>query len=71
MSDNVTLTTTMRCPACGQESVETMPTNRFVFFWECPGCKTVLRPKDGDCCVYLSYGDRPCPFVQKEQPWFE
>ncbi len=26
------------------------------FFYECVNCKTVLRPKDGDCCVYCSHG---------------
>src|SRR4051794_9044239 len=24
---------------------------------ECDGCKTVLRPKLGDCCVFWSYAD--------------
>jgi hypothetical protein len=48
-----------------------MPTSRYVFFWECPGCKTLLKPRDGDCCVYSSYGDQPCPFLQNRRPWLE
>jgi ribosomal protein L37AE/L43A len=65
------LMTTMMCPACGHKTVETMPTSRFVFVWECPSCKAQFKPKDGDCCVYVSYGDRLCPFLQNERPWLE
>ncbi|WP_430623644.1 GDCCVxC domain-containing (seleno)protein [Marivirga lumbricoides] len=24
----------------------------------------MLKPKEGDCCVYCSYGSAPCPPVQ-------
>jgi hypothetical protein len=41
-----------------------MPTDRCVVFYECDGCHTVLRPKPGDCCVFCSYADKRCPFVQ-------
>ena len=57
----VALTSTLTCPACGHQSVETMPRNACVYFYECTGCKTVIRPKRGDCCVFCSYGDRCCP----------
>ncbi len=53
------------CPACGQVTGETMPADRCVFFWECPACHVVSKPKVGDCCVYCSYGDRPCPPMQE------
>ncbi|MGC9354704.1 MAG: GDCCVxC domain-containing (seleno)protein [Mariniphaga sp.] len=36
------------------------------FFYECENCKTVLRPKSGDCCVYCSYGTVKCPSKQGE-----
>ena len=29
------------------------------------GCGAVLKPKPGDCCVYCSYGDIPCPPIQE------
>jgi hypothetical protein len=48
------------CPDCGETSLETMPTNACVYFWECGGCGVMLKPKDGDCCVFCSYGDQPC-----------
>ncbi|WP_363319803.1 GDCCVxC domain-containing (seleno)protein [Roseovarius sp.] len=63
----IKLTSTLTCPECGQASLETMPTNACQFFFECPGCGTVLRPKPGDCCVYCSYGDVACPPVQKAE----
>jgi hypothetical protein len=28
----------------------------------------VLQPKPGDCCVFCSYGDVPCPPIQQERP---
>jgi hypothetical protein len=58
------LAVTITCPSCAHHSTETMPTDRCVFFHECRGCGSVLKPKPGDCCVYCSYGDRRCPFVQ-------
>jgi hypothetical protein len=56
----------LTCPACHQVTSATMPTDQCVFFYECPHCKTVLRPKPGHCCVYCSYGDKRCPFVQDD-----
>ena len=60
------LTATITCPLCGHQSVETMPTRACQFFYECRGCHAVLRPKVGDCCVFCSYADRPCPPKQRE-----
>ena len=59
------LQSTLTCPQCGKQSVETMPTDACQFFYECSGCGTVLRPKPGDCCVFCSYGDAPCPPIQE------
>ena len=42
-----------------------MPTDSCQFFWDCPHCNTLLRPNEGDCCVFCSYADVPCPPVQK------
>ena len=38
-----------------------MPTDSCQFFYECISCKTLLRPKRGDCCVFCSYGSVKCP----------
>lgn len=58
-------TSTITCPGCGTTTEATMPTGSCQFFWDCPACDTVLRPKAGDCCVFCSYGSVPCPPVQK------
>ena len=60
------LQSTLTCPACAVETVETMPTDACLFFWNCPGCGAHLKPKSGDCCVFCSYGNVKCPPKQAE-----
>jgi len=62
------LQSTLTCPACGATKVETMPTDACRFFYECGACRTLLRPKPGDCCVFCSYGTVPCPPIQLGGP---
>jgi hypothetical protein len=38
-----------------------MPTEFCLFFYECLGCKMMLKPKPEDCCVFCSYADKRCP----------
>lgn len=59
------LQSTLTCPACGHQSTEIMPTDACLFFHECPHCGVLLRPKPGDCCVFCSYGNVPCPPIQQ------
>jgi hypothetical protein len=61
---SVITTATITCPACRTASRAEMPTGACQFFWDCPACGKVLRPREGDCCVFCSYADRPCPPVQ-------
>jgi hypothetical protein len=58
------LVSTITCPRCGGRTAETMPTDACQFFYECRSCKTLLRPNPGDCCVFCSFGDLPCPPIQ-------
>src|SRR5258708_16236938 len=58
------LVSTIACPHCGASRTETMPTDACQFFYDCTGCGRLLRPKPGDCCVFCSYGDVPCPPMQ-------
>jgi transcription elongation factor Elf1 len=48
------LKSTLTCPQCGHQSLEAMPTNACQFFYDCNGCGTRLKPKQGDCCVFSS-----------------
>jgi hypothetical protein len=57
-------TSVITCPRCGHVATEAMPTDACRFFYECAGCKTLLRPEPGDCCVFCSFGTVPCPPIQ-------
>ena len=61
----IILESTVTCPECGYTGRLKMPTNYCQFFYECPACKQLLKPKDGDCCVFCSFGDVPCPSAQE------
>ncbi len=64
----ILLESTLTCPNCGNQQRETMPTDACQWFYECPHCHVLLKPKPGDCCVFCSYGDTPCPPIQAAQP---
>lgn len=61
------LDSTITCPECGSATHVHMPTDACQFFWECPACDALLKPKRGDCCVFCSWGDVPCPPVQESR----
>jgi MerC mercury resistance protein len=60
----VELNSTITCPNCGHTKAEIMPTDACMFFYECDNCKKRLKPKEGDCCVFCSYGTVKCPPIQ-------
>lgn len=60
----VELQSTIICPKCGHKKTEIMPTDACVYFYECDNCKTRIKPLQGDCCVYCSYGSVKCPPIQ-------
>ncbi|WP_084386329.1 GDCCVxC domain-containing (seleno)protein [Castellaniella caeni] len=60
----VILESVLTCPHCGHRQRETMPTDACLFFYQCSRCEALLRPKPGDCCVFCSWGDVPCPSIQ-------
>jgi uncharacterized Zn finger protein len=58
------LKSTIKCPKCGFEREETMPQDFCQIVYKCTNCGAVLTPKEGDCCVYCSYGTVKCPSKQ-------
>ena len=64
MTKTIILQSIITCPACGYLQEETMPINACQYFYECLSCNTWLKPKQGDCCVYCSYGTVKCPSIQ-------
>lgn len=64
--NKINLISEITCPNCGKKTKETMKADSCQFFWECSDCRNVVKPEPGDCCVFCSYGDKPCPPVQEE-----
>lgn len=62
-----TLRATITCPDCGQVAIETMPEDACQYFYECKRCGHLLKPRPGDCCVFCSYADVPCPPIQRQR----
>lgn len=63
----VELESEITCPNCGNKKNEIMPTDACQFFYECERCKQILKPKQGDCCVFCSYGTVRCPSIQTDK----
>jgi len=61
---NIKIYSVITCHICGYSKEEKMPEDACQFFYECENCKTVIKPKDGNCCVYCSYGTEKCPSKQ-------
>ncbi|MCR8914329.1 hypothetical protein FDP08_12375 [Marinobacter panjinensis] len=62
---DIVLESTIKCPNCGHQKTEAMPTDSCQYFYECESCRSLLKPKQGDCCVFCSYGTVPCPPIQQ------
>ncbi len=67
MKKNVITKSKIKCPYCGFEKEEEMPTDACVHFYECSSCGKILKPKEGKCCVFCSYGSVKCPPKQLEE----
>ncbi|HUJ36789.1 MAG TPA: GDCCVxC domain-containing (seleno)protein [Hyphomicrobium sp.] len=63
----VELQSTITCPVCGYQAIETMPTDACQYLYDCKRCGAKLKPKKGDCCVFCSYGSVPCPPIQEQR----
>lgn len=64
-STQVSETSEITCPNCGYKKTETLPTEVCLIKYTCDSCSTVSYSKDGDCCVFCSYGTHKCPSKQK------
>lgn len=63
----ITLESTLQCPSCSHTAQLIMPEEACQHFYQCTQCGHWMRPKPGDCCVFCSYGDVPCPPKQREK----
>lgn len=62
--ESIALTSNITCPKCGFTAKEKLPTEVCQIAYTCKKCKTTLNPKEGDCCVFCTYGDHKCPSKQ-------
>lgn len=60
------LSSVITCPECKFSKYEHMPENACMHFYVCSNCGAMLKPKEGHCCVFCSYGSVKCPPVQKD-----
>lgn len=60
------LQSTLTCPHCEHQHEETMPTTTCLYFYECKNCKTILKPKPGDCCLFYSYSTEKVRLCNKK-----
>ncbi|WZL90056.1 GDCCVxC domain-containing (seleno)protein [Salinimicrobium sp. 3283s] len=56
----------LTCPNCKNAREEIMPTDACQFFYKCSSCDAVIKPLEGDCCVFCSYGSVACPSIQEK-----
>lgn len=56
----------LTCPACGKLQTAKMPIDACQHFYKCQSCGEMLKPKEGDCCVFCSFADTKCPSKQRE-----
>ena len=61
---NVVMQSEITCPKCGHKKIETLPTDVCVIKYNCEKCNAEMRPKDGDCCVFCTFGSHKCPSMQ-------
>ena len=66
MKKEIILKSVLTCPKCDYQSTEIMPTDACQWFYECKNCGVIIKPKQGDCCVFCSYGSISCPPMQNQ-----
>ncbi|MDQ6482559.1 GDCCVxC domain-containing (seleno)protein [Dyadobacter sp. LHD-138] len=68
IGQTIILQSTITCPLCQHEKQETMPTDACMYFYACEHCHQRLKPLQGDCCIFCSYGTVKCPPIQEVKP---
>ncbi len=59
--------TDITCPHCGFTANEKLPEETCLIKYDCLNCNRSIYPKDGDCCVFCSYGTHKCPSIQNDE----
>ncbi|WP_370624722.1 GDCCVxC domain-containing (seleno)protein [Polynucleobacter sp. 80A-SIGWE] len=56
---------TITCPICLNAEILALPKGSSQHLYRCHSCKTILRPKSGDCCIFCSFGSIDCSSPEK------
>lgn len=64
VSSTDSLHSEITCPKCGFKKTELLPDDYCLLNYTCSGCQFKMVPKETDCCVFCSYGDKKCPSKQ-------
>jgi hypothetical protein len=64
VADHDSLHSEITCPKCGFKKTELLPTDVCLLKYTCGTCHYEMLPKEGDCCVFCTYGDVKCPSKQ-------
>ena len=64
-SEKLSESSEITCPKCDFTKEEVLPTDVCVIKYTCSNCNYEMTPKDGDCCVYCTYGTHKCPSKQE------
>lgn len=66
--NDIALFATLTCPnpACQHQQRARIPEHACQLTYVCEGCLLTHRHKEGDCCVFCSYADQPCPSREEE-----
>lgn len=67
MTKHVKTIAILKCPKCHKLQTSKMPTDACQHFYKCQKCGEMLKPKNGDCCVFCSYANTKCPPKQLER----
>jgi len=52
---------TITCPECGYKQNIDVPKDKCLPFYQCDGCRKLIKAKKGSCCVICDYSDKKCP----------
>lgn len=52
-------------PRCQHQQQILMPTTFCQLTYICEACSMTHTHKPGDCCVFCSYANKPCPSMQE------
>ena len=60
----ITSDSVLTCPLCGHSESMPLPLSDAPDEFSCSGCHAVVQKKEGDCCIFCSYGSHKCTVQQ-------